>query len=212
MHPSVPRAAPLVAGTARGDLGLSPRTVQRLEQGKAVDFDTRRALARAFELEDIDALNKPFSIPTAGELKVAKEEFDRENVTLTMTPLDTGRQLAQLVERCEMDYAEPAFDLSREAAEAFAGLVDVFREYRECSELYSEVQKLEVHDDFQGRIDELKALGVCLCHGERKMQAKLGIADPASRPVPLTALYLIAFPLGKAPDKIVTPKAAQIRC
>ncbi|EOX7330873.1 helix-turn-helix domain-containing protein [Pseudomonas aeruginosa] len=40
--------------------GLNVRTIQRVEQGQVASLDTRRALARAFELEDIDALNKPF--------------------------------------------------------------------------------------------------------------------------------------------------------
>src|SRR5690349_22309244 len=63
--------------------GLNVRTIQRVEQGASASFDTRRALASAFEFEDIDALNKPFTIPSGEELKAAKEKFDRENVTLT---------------------------------------------------------------------------------------------------------------------------------
>ena len=56
--------------------GLSTRTIQRVEGGKASGLDTRRALAGAFDLEDIDAFNKPYVIPTEDELKAAKEEFD----------------------------------------------------------------------------------------------------------------------------------------
>lgn len=40
--------------------GLSTRTIQRVEGGKPSDLDTRRALARAFDLEEIDAFNKPY--------------------------------------------------------------------------------------------------------------------------------------------------------
>jgi len=36
--------------------GLNVRTVQRVEQGDSASFDTRRALARAFDFNDIDAL------------------------------------------------------------------------------------------------------------------------------------------------------------
>ncbi|MFL9936851.1 helix-turn-helix transcriptional regulator [Paraburkholderia sp. RL18-103-BIB-C] len=83
--------------------GLSVRTIQRVERGDASGFDTRRAIARAFEFEDIDALNKPFSIRTAEEMQAAKEKFDREHVTLKALPLKTGKQPAKLAEAHSMD-------------------------------------------------------------------------------------------------------------
>ncbi|WP_226462304.1 helix-turn-helix domain-containing protein [Hydrogenophaga taeniospiralis] len=46
--------------------GLSARTVQRVEEGLASSTDTRRALARAFDVEDIDAFNKAYAFPTFG--------------------------------------------------------------------------------------------------------------------------------------------------
>jgi transcriptional regulator with XRE-family HTH domain len=70
--------------------GLSPRTVQRVENAKPSDLGTRRALARAFELEDIDAFNKPFKVPTEGELREAHAKFAREHITLPATPLTGG--------------------------------------------------------------------------------------------------------------------------
>lgn len=188
--------------------GLSVRTIQRVEQGKSANFDTRRALARAFELEDIDALNKPFSIPNEEELRAAQEKFERDNITLALSPLATGRQLAQLVDTCDMDLSEPAFELPREAAEVFAALVDAFREYRDCSELYTQVQKLDVYDDLQRYIDELKESGVSLRYAERKMQ--IGASAPDAKPLRVTALYLVAFRLGKEPDQIATPRTARI--
>src|SRR5690606_31263948 len=64
------------------------------------------------EFEDIDALNKPFHIPSNEELQKAKEKFEKDHVTLTAIPLTTGKQLAKLAESCTMDLSEPAFDLS----------------------------------------------------------------------------------------------------
>src|SRR6266404_3915270 len=78
--------------------GLSTRTVQRIERGDPTDLDTRRAIAQAFELGDIDALNKPCSIPTPEELTAAAERFERENITLEALPLTSGKQLVTLVE------------------------------------------------------------------------------------------------------------------
>jgi transcriptional regulator with XRE-family HTH domain len=188
--------------------GLNVRTIQRVEQGDSASFDTRRALARAFEFDDIDALNKPFSIPTAQELEVARLQFERDHMTLSVAPLTSGRQLASLITSCEMDLSEPAFELPRDAAVAFASMVDYYRDYRDCDELYSETQKREVFDDLQQHIDALRTLGIALCHGQRKVQVRLGAVP--SEPVLATVLYVVAFPVGQEPSQIETPRAARI--
>lgn len=186
-----------------GDLsGLSIRTIQRVEGGKPSDLDTRRALARAFEFEDIDALNKPYVIPTEAELNAAKAEFDRENVTLPALPVVTGKNLASLVEAASMDVSTPAFDLPREADEQFAELIDYFREYRDCSDMYSARDKFEVYDELQRQIDALKTSGVSLCYATRKV----AIGVSSGKPLPATLLYLVAFPLGKEPEEFATPR------
>ncbi|CUJ75396.1 transcriptional regulator%2C y4mF family [Achromobacter xylosoxidans] len=190
--------------------GLNVRTIQRVEQGQAASLDTRRALARAFDFEDIDALNKPFTIPSEEEAKAAKEKFDREHVTLKAIPLATGRQLARLAEACSMDISEPAFELPREAEENFAALVDYFREYRDCADAYSEIQKLDVHVEMQSYIDTLKTLGVSLCYAERTMKVKWG-TDADSAPMPVNVAYIVGFPVGKEPEQFATPKSGQIR-
>lgn len=190
--------------------GLNVRTVQRVEQGQAASLDTRRALARAFEFEDVDVLNKPFAIPTEEELKAQTEKFDREHVTLTALPLTTGKQLAKLTEVHMMDLSEPGFELSREADEVFAELVDYFREYRDCADMYTEATKFEVYDELQSRIDALNMLGVSLRYAERKMQVKWDMNSDA-KPMPVSVLYVVAFRLGKEPDEFATPKTGGIR-
>lgn len=190
--------------------GLNVRTVQRVEQGQAASLDTRRALARAFEFEDVDVLTKPFAIPTEEELKAQKERFDREHVTLTAWPLTSGKQLAKLAESHMMDLSEPGFELSREADEVFAELVDYFREYRDCADTYTESTKFDVYDELQSRIEALCALGVSLRYAERKMQVKWG-TNSAATPMPVSVLYVVAFQLGKEPDQFATPKTGGIR-
>jgi transcriptional regulator with XRE-family HTH domain len=143
---------------------LNVRTIQRVEQGQPASFDTRRALASAFGFDDIDALNKPFTIPSEEELKAAKDKFDREHVTLPAIPLTKGKQLAKLVELCSMDMSAPAFELTREADEVFAKLVDYFRDYRDIAADYTELDKFEIYDEMQSYIDALKGLGVSLCY------------------------------------------------
>ena len=189
--------------------GLNVRTIQRVEQGDSASFDTRRALARALDFDDIDALNKPFSLPTREELQAAQAKFERDHVTVAVAPLTTGRQLASLIVSCEMDLSEPAFELPRVAAVEFAALIDYYRDYRDCHDAYSETQKLEVFDDLQQHINALRDLGVSLCHGQRQVSVKLAVAS--AEPVMATVLYVVAFQLGHEPTQIVTPKAASIR-
>jgi len=189
--------------------GLSVRTIQRVERSEASDFDTRRAIARAFGTEDIDALNKPFVIPTIEELNAAREKFDREHIMLEAIPLSSGKQLAGLVETTMMDLSAPAFEMSREADEKFASLIDFFREYRDCVELYSEVQKIDVYDELQSHLADLKAMGVSLCYAIRKLQYKVK-DDPSVKPLPMAGLYVVAFPLGKEPKEFATPRAVGI--
>jgi transcriptional regulator with XRE-family HTH domain len=52
---------------------LNIRTVQRVESGEPSNADTRRALALAFELEDIDVFNKPFSMPDPEQIQAEME-------------------------------------------------------------------------------------------------------------------------------------------
>jgi transcriptional regulator with XRE-family HTH domain len=49
--------------------GFNVRTLQRVERGEPSDLDTRRAIARALDMQDIDALNKPIHIPSEAALQ-----------------------------------------------------------------------------------------------------------------------------------------------
>jgi transcriptional regulator with XRE-family HTH domain len=190
--------------------GLSGRTIQRVEQGLSASLDTRRALARAFGFEDIDALNKPYAIPSDAEHKAEKEKFDQEHVTLTAIPLTTGKQLAKLAEACSADMSQAAFELTREADEEFARLVDYFREYRDCADAFSETQKFDVYDELQSHIETLEGLGVSLRYATRKLKVRWGSDAPGTEPMTVTILYLVGFPLGEEPEQFATPRSGGI--
>jgi hypothetical protein len=44
-------------------------TVQRVENGEPSSVDTRRALARAFKIENIDVFNKPHAFSSSEKIK-----------------------------------------------------------------------------------------------------------------------------------------------
>src|SRR4051812_22170306 len=76
--------------------GLTVRTIQRVERAESSSVDTRRALARAFEIEDIDFFNKPHTFKSAEQLRAETEEFQRNHVMLDTEVANTGKQLAEL--------------------------------------------------------------------------------------------------------------------
>lgn len=184
---------------------ISTRSVQRIEKGAPSSLDTRRALARAFEFDDIDVFSKPLSIPTEDEVKAQKEAFDRTHVMLDAAPLTSGRQLGELAARHEGDISNTAFELDNAAAVVYAQLIDYIREFRDCHDLYTEVQKLEPYADMQALIDDLTQLGVAVRYAVRKVRLNMEVAADA-KPMQLSILYLVAFRAGHEQDKVVVSR------
>jgi transcriptional regulator with XRE-family HTH domain len=187
--------------------GLTARTIQRVERGEPSNVDTRRALARAFEANDIDCFNKPYQPITAAEIQAAKDKFEREHITLSVQPA-TGRRLVELAESVSADMFDAAADLPQEAAQAFAALTDYWRDYREAKELFTEVDKLEVRSELQSRLDELERMKFSLRLAQRVVYIK-SAGDPDAKPIHCGVGYIVAFPLGKEPDEIVTARVVQ---
>jgi transcriptional regulator with XRE-family HTH domain len=98
---------------------LSVRTVQRVERGEPSDTDTRRALAHAFDADDVDVFNKPYTIPTVEELKAQREQFDRDHVILDLSGPTSGRELVSAFESAAMDSSTLAVELDPESASKF---------------------------------------------------------------------------------------------
>lgn len=187
--------------------GLSARTVQRVEEGLPSSLDTRRALAVAFGLEDIDAFNKPYTIPTAEETAAAKERFEKEHVALKATRIESGKQLASLAAGANAWMFSEGADLSGPAEEAFAGLSDYCSEFAECKELYSAADRLGVHEELDGYLATLTAHGVCLAAATRS--AMLGSA-PTAQGVRMEILYVVAFPLGDVPENFAVKREIRL--
>lgn len=187
----------------------SVRTIQRVERGEPSDTDTRRAIARTFEFEDIDFFNKPQLIPTTEQLQAEKEKLEREHLTLNATLLTSGRELGRLAAEAQLDYSSASFDLPDIAAQEFAMLVDYLHDYRDGSDLCSEVQKLGVYADLQLHIDALTKAGISLCYATR--HTALVSKDWADEsPWQVTILYLSAFEKGSEPKQFMVSRAVRL--
>jgi len=189
--------------------GLSIRTIQRFECGEPSNTDTRQALARAFELDDIDAYNKPFRLPDPKEIQAARERFEREHVTLEAHVAASGRDLMRLVDTADMYSSSSAAEFDDEAAEAFAGLVDYLRDYGDCSDVMSEMDKLGAAREVQQYFDRLVEAGVSVVCARRKVSL-VGKNWPDQTPVKMTIVYLVAYPKGKEPSAIAVQRQVQL--
>lgn len=188
--------------------GLNPRTVQRAEDGQPVSLDTRRALAGAFGLDDIDALNKPYLIPTAQQMAAEKGHFERERVTLEGTIIASGKQLAQLIEPTMASMFSEAADMPQVADELYARITDYCREYQNCSELYSAQDKLLVHAELNDLIKGLAENGFSLVGASRVAVLKTQKSDAGFK---AGILYVVAFPKGQEAENLAVPREVSFR-
>jgi len=188
---------------------LSLRTVQRVESGEPSSTDTRRALALAFELEDIDIFNKPFRTPDPEQIRAEMEKFKRENVTLEARVVSSGQELVRLYESVTMDSASGGEVLQGAAAEAFAGLIDYLREYRDCADLMSETDKLGAFGEAQQFLDSLRKEGFSVSYARR--DTKLVNQNWKDKtPWPVSIAYLVASPKDSEPKLICAPRRVSL--
>lgn len=187
--------------------GLSARTVQRVEEGVPSSLDTRRALAVAFGFEDVDAFNKPYVIPTAEEIAAEKERFEKERVTLKVTRVESGKQLAALAGGCNAWMFSEGVDLSGPVEEAFAALSDYCRDYAECKELYSASDRLGVHEELDMYLASLAKDGVCLAAATRGVMLR---AQPSAPGVRMDILYVVAFPKDSVPENFAVERQVRL--
>ena len=188
---------------------LSVRTVQRVEKCEPSTVDTRRALARAFDVEDIDIFNKPFEVEISEELEQKRIAFEKQHVTLEAELIQTGRALANLTEGATGTVVTEACELGRDAAELYARLTDYVRDYLDCASLYSAVQKIDVYDDLHKLIMALGESGISICCALQTTQI-LGKNWPDQTPMPVSILYMTAFTKGSEPKTFVVKRDVQM--
>lgn len=182
---------------------VSTRTVQRVEEGLASSPDTRRALAGAFGFEDIDALNKPYTIPSEEQQVAEKARFEKERITLKAEKLSTGRQLGKLVELGAGLQMVDAVMMSSKAEEIFAQLTDYCIDYADCDELYSATDKLSVYAELEELLIALDSEGVSLVGASRDVMLKTQGSDSSWKS---TVVYVAAFATGQEAENLAVAR------
>lgn len=188
---------------------ISVRTVQRVENAEASTFDTRRALARAFNWPDIDIFNKPWPIPNVGRLKAEQARIERETVAVALERVMTGRRLREFAEEAESWMLNQVGEIDLDAEHVLAELQDYFTDYADVDDCYSATQKLAVNADFQGMIDRLRMLGAGIAAGRRKIRISFYQPGPMDG-TRLTVVHLVAGPANAMPSAIRVPRTGKV--
>jgi len=129
-----------------------------------------------------------------------------EQLALDAFVLSTGQELAEIALASYADVWSASFEMGLQAEMVFAALTDYAREYRDCAAEYSELKKLDVYDELQEYLVELKTLGVSICYATREMVSQqVPDSDASTKSVIVLVLYLVAFPLGQEPESFLIP-------
>jgi hypothetical protein len=107
-----------------------------------------------------------------------------------------------------MSSASSVVELEGDTAEAFAGLVDYLRDYRDCSDVMSETDKLGASRDTQTYFDRLSGAGFSVVYARRKV-ALVGKNWPDQTPVKMVIVYLVVYPKGKEPSVIAVQRQVE---
>jgi transcriptional regulator with XRE-family HTH domain len=187
---------------------LTVRTVQRVEGGDPSSADTRRALARALDWQDLDVFNKAWPIPNEERLKAETERIERETVSVTLERITTGRRLREFAETSNAHCFSELVELAPQAEEVFAEMQDYYKDYADVDDCYSATEKLDVNKAFQEMIERLSASGYALGGGTRHVRWLM--REPAAESLPLIATYIVVGPEKSLPPTIRVPRRSQV--
>ena len=192
--------------------GLTVRTIQRVEAGQPSSLDTRRAIARGFQIPDLDVFNKLNPFPTQEELDQQKADFDRKYLVLDASVVD-GRKITSMLSDKQGHRAigpGSTVELPRATQDVFAGIIDYLRDCMDMADVASRQDMLGYGDEVDMMIGELRATGFCVCMAVRKTSIT-NKSWKDQTPMDLEVAYLVAAPVDLPPAKIVvTRKLASV--
>ena len=187
--------------------GLTVRTIQRVEAGQPSSLESRRALARGFQIPDLDAFSKPNPFPTPEELVRQKAEFDREYLVLDAHVVDGRGIMAMLIEMRGFGAIGPGsiVELPSAAQDAFTTIIDYVRDCMDVAGSAPQREMLDYGDEVDGHIADLSTGGYCLCMAMRRTKI-MNKAWVNPTPMEIVIMYLVAAPVEAPAAKISVPR------
>jgi transcriptional regulator with XRE-family HTH domain len=185
--------------------GVTDRTIQRVENGEPSSPHTRRAIARAFECDDLEVFNKPVRLPNIEKLKAFWDELDRTTIIVPITRIQDARTLRTMSEAARGFAVDELGELSTEAREAFAWIVDELQEYNDVGNSYTMSERLEFDRDIGTRLKTIADAGAAFGAG-LKHESVIKSDAPNCEPMNLTNIHFVLAPNDALPPNIREPK------
>jgi transcriptional regulator with XRE-family HTH domain len=185
---------------------LTDRTIQRVESGEPSSVDTRRALAGAFKLDDLDTFNKPMPFPNVEKWKARSADIEKTTVVVPLTKIADGRTIRTMIEGTHSAAIEEIGDTTEEAREAFAGIADYLTDYNDVRECYSMSQRLGVDRDMDALLKTIDEEGAAVGAGLRHASVRFKSDAAGIDPMDWTNIYLVLARADTLPSSIRVPK------
>ena len=186
--------------------GVDERTIQRVENGEPSSFDTRRAIARAFQCDDLDVFNKPMRLPNIEKLKAHWAELDKTTVIIPITRIRDARTLRTMSEGVLSFAAEELGELSTEARKTFASIVDYLHDYNDVRDHYSMSARLDVDRDIDALLKTIANAGAAVGAGLQHARVRFTSDAPNCEPMNWTNIYFVLAPNDALPPNVRVPK------
>ncbi|MGC2075991.1 MAG: hypothetical protein WA728_08170 [Xanthobacteraceae bacterium] len=186
---------------------MNERTIQRVENGEPSSPDTRRAIARAFKCDDLDVFNKPTRLPNIEKLKAFWDELDKTTMIVPITRIQDGRTVRMMSEAARSFAVDEFGELSTEAREAFASIVDELQEYNDFIKLHSMTERLELDREIDAQLKTIADAGAAFGAGLNHGRVRFKSDAPNSEPMNVTNIHFVLAPNDALPSNIREPKA-----
>lgn len=183
---------------------VNVRSVQRVEAGRPASSETLRALARAFDAEDLDCFLKSHSVLTAEEIATERERLARDFVEIAVTTPASGRALAAATDEADASVMHHFDDPPKSVEETFAALVDYLRDYGDCSDCYTEVQRLDAFRDLDRYLAQVAVAGYAVAVGWNTTSLHSTAAPEGA--MPWRVLYFVCHPAKKPLSRLFVPR------
>lgn len=187
---------------------VTERTVQRVENDEPSSLDTRRALARAFGYE-VDFFERPLPFPNINKFRAREEELEKATLVVPIILIRDGRTLRTMTEQAECSAAEEVGDVSVNAREAFASVVDYLRDYNDISDVYSVSQRLDVDRDIDALLKKIDEARATVGAGVRHARIRAKSDAPDLQPVDWTIIIFVLSEKNALPPSLRIPMAFQ---
>ncbi len=179
---------------------LSLKTVQRVEKAEPSSIDTRRALAMAFDIDDIDLFNKSDEEVTS-RIYENIEKFEN-SLSIDLQQVSQGLDLRKY---CEGTHGMICSEIHK-LPQDVNYLVEELQEYvRDIMDIYNDLttdHKKNIDIDFQNLLNKLKQHGYCVGINKRSID----VNDNSEPKLEWQILQIVIGLKKDFPDAIRVPK------